>query len=148
MTPDESIRFAAVIASLVSVLATILLFLFRELIDRRRRRVKSATTLALYSTIIVRALQRNSLTSLPFGMKEVLEAASDVVQVPESASLLENLEECVFILNGAAATKTPLQREERERLITNLIASRTAHTYSLRIAVPIDVASLPAISET
>lgn len=144
MTPDEAIRVAAIIASLVSVVVTVTLFLARELIDRRRRRVKSGTTLLLYSTIVVRTLQRNSMGALPFSMKEVLEAASDIVRFPASSALLAHLEESMFALNSAANSKTPMLREERERMISQLTSAASMHACRLRIPAPKSTAQLPA----
>src|SRR5687767_708145 len=123
MSSDEAIRIAAVVASLTAVLVTVLLFLIREIVDSRRRRKRAGTTLLLYAAIIARAFSRNSLNPLPFGMREVLDASGEVVHVPECALLLAALDEGIHVLAGAATSRTPLQREERERLITAITAA-------------------------
>jgi len=127
MTIDESIRLAAVLASAVSVLVTISLFALREAIDGYRRRRRAATTLAMYAQIISRTLSRNSLVALPFGMKEVLDASQEVIHIPSVSVLVSEIENSLFAISTANLSRTPLLREDREKLLNSLHAALDKH---------------------
>ena len=81
MSPDQVIKIAAIVSSIVTVLVSIALFVTREYIEVRRRRKQSSTVLALYGYSALRALERSSRGRLHFTMKDVLESAHDVIHI-------------------------------------------------------------------
>jgi hypothetical protein len=131
MTPDQLVKIAAIVSSLVTVLVTISLFLAREYLEARRRKKQAATVLLLYGYSALRALERSSGAKLPFTMKDVLECARDVIHIEGSRALVGALDAALYSMEVTEAFGAPAARDERMKLGQELCSALDSHVHAL-----------------
>jgi hypothetical protein len=134
MTLDEQIRLATFVSGAVAIVVTILLFGIREWLDSRRRRRKAATSLALYSTIVVRTLERNARHDVPFSMKDIVDASAEIIDSPAVLNLLGETEECLALLDRAKLLSQAIDRQQRAAQLEATKITLTKHLGTFGIA--------------
>lgn len=120
MTATESIKLAAVVATGISILVTILLYLVKEWRESTRRRNRAATTLALHAVIVRNSLVDHSEKLQSVDIKELLENAQDVIHISEAAELLFSLEQTLRNVRPTIGTSSDLTRDSRAEYISCL----------------------------
>lgn len=135
---DQQIRIAAVIASLVTIVISVVLFALKELIERNRKRRKSARSLILYSNLALNAVSRDSVRGLPFAMKDVIECAQEILDVASISILVSELDRCLSALQRAEIAGKALDRSDRTNISLSLKTAieSTANVFNV-IALPV-----------
>lgn len=119
---------AAIVASLIAAAVALLVFAAREAWALRTQRRRAAASLVVYADAVGRALSRNDqLLAPPIDVRDLLEVAGDVMHVPEAAALTAEIELALFHMNEAHVLKSPLDRNERDAILTKLEELGRAH---------------------
>jgi len=134
MALDEQIRLATFVSGSVAIMVTILLFGLREWLDFRRRKKKAATSLALYTTIVLRTLERNVRYDVPFSMKDIVDASAEIIDVPEVLILLEETEKCLALLDCVRLSNLPIDSQQRASQLEVTKTSLAKHLGKFRMA--------------
>ncbi len=133
ITNGELIRLAAVCATMVSIVVTIILFALRELMERNRLRKRSAKLLAMYAQITKRSLTRNSKLELPFTMKDMITNCEPVLDCDSALTLFSDIEASLFEINSLEKIGQAMTSLQRTNLVSEIDDSLANHVLKFRL---------------
>ena len=101
----------------------------------------------MYGAVILRALSRNATTSLPFGLREVIDVSQDIIQERSAVELLVNIDNALFSIGTAMANRSLISRSEREAIIQSLKSAASTHETHFRLIRLSDISTLRVESD-
>jgi hypothetical protein len=136
MDIDQKIKVAVIGTSLATICITVILFIVREKIDTVRKRRKAGRSLILYSNLAANAVIRDSGRALPIVMKDVIDSAQEILDIPSVPLLVAELERCSFAMQRVELTGNALDRNERNAFNASLRARMNQAASELKVVVP------------
>jgi hypothetical protein len=124
---DDDKPMNGIHGALIAAAVTVGLFVTREWIERRRRRIDSANALSLYGLAAFTALRDQSSFPVGIGIKDLLTAASGCLDKSQSVNFVISIEEAIRKSLPATGTIGSIQRVARDGLLRRLHDDYVSH---------------------